>query len=179
MADTITKVLGSARYEAHWVQRSKLVQLVARGVLPCANYTAQLEHRPERVLPPMWNMIFFVPNVCVKRPKYFEVSVTMANSTSAEAIVVHDAAGMNEVPIRQQIETEDEQYVVYARLPRSEAGHSGCFVIPADSFVTAIHYRAFGPASRMECEAFVQSGCAGPGEVFRLAGGEIPWPVVT
>lgn len=180
MTETISKVWGIARYDAHWVQRSNLVKLIARGVLPCSNYVAQLEQRPEKIIPPMWNMVFYVPDTCEKGLSFFEESVTMVNATGASTITVYDAAGAHDISIRQQFEPvdEDEKCIVYGKLPKPDTGHKGCIIVPADSFVTAIHYRAFGPASRAECEEFLQSNCSGPGEVFRLAGGEIPWPMI-
>ncbi|MEJ8561135.1 hypothetical protein QTO30_07790 [Yoonia sp. GPGPB17] len=146
MTDNISKVLGSASYEAHWVHKSLLVKLIARGVLPCSNYTAQLEQRPERIEPPEWNMVFFVPDTCEKGLSFFEETVTMANTSGAPTIAVHDAAGRHEIPIKQQfeVEEEDEQFIVYGKLPKREKGHSGCIIVPADGFVSAIHYRAFG-----------------------------------
>ncbi len=180
MTENVSKVLGSARYEAHWVQRSSLVRLIARGILPCSNYTAQLEQRPERVEPPMWNMVFYAPDMCEKRLTYFEEQVTLVNNTGAQLIIVHDAGGEHQVPIVQhsEVETLDDKFIVYGKLPKPEQGHKGCILVPADSFVTAIHYSAFGPAPQQDCESFMQSQCAGPAEIFSLASGEIPWPLI-
>ena len=50
MTDTMnteTRVFGYGEYEARWIQRSSLVKLTAKGILPCSNYRAQLEQRPE------------------------------------------------------------------------------------------------------------------------------------
>lgn len=185
--ENYVKVLGSASYEAHWVQRSSLVRLTARGLLPCSNYMPQLEQRPERIIPPMWDMVFYVPSMCEERVRYFEESVTMANSDGAKTISVRDASGTHDVPIKHQFvadeaaevqdNTGDEQFMVYAKVPRPDEGHKGCILVPADSIVTAIHYAAFGPASRDDCEAFLLENCNGPANKFRLASGEIPWPL--
>lgn len=181
------KVLGNARYEAHLVQRSSLVRLTARGLLPCSNYMAQLEQRPERIEPPMWDFVFYVADTCEKALRYFEETVTMNNSVGAATISVRDASGTHDVPVKHQFVpgeeaeeeelTDEEQFMVYAKVPKPEVGHKGCILVPADSIVTAIHYAAFGPASRDECEAFLQDNCSGPADLFRLAGGEIPWPL--
>ncbi|MBF9052183.1 hypothetical protein GTA62_19670 [Roseobacter sp. HKCCD9010] len=88
MSDTFTKVLGCASYRAHWVQRSNLVRLTATGVLPCLNYMAQLEQRAERVIPPNWNMVFYVEDYCQRALQPFSVSVVMTNSSGADAILV-------------------------------------------------------------------------------------------
>ena len=55
---TFEKRFGAGYYTAHFVGRSNLIKLTAAGVLPCSNYLAALEQRPERVAPPNWNMIF-------------------------------------------------------------------------------------------------------------------------
>ena len=147
--DNFARVLGSATYEAHWVQRSNLVRLTAKGLLPCSNYIAQIEQRPERITPPMWDMIFYVPDSCQKALHFFEERVTMVNSTGATSITVRDAAGTHEVSIRHQFDfadddgaavaEEEEKFIVYAKLPRPDKGHNGCIIVPFDSLVTAIH----------------------------------------
>lgn len=187
--ENISRVLGSGAYEARWVQRSNLVRLTAKGLLPCSNYIAQLEQRPERIIPPMWDMIFYVPDSCQKGLRYFEESVTMVNSSGATAISVRDAIGTHEVPIQlpfaageevasaAEDEEESEQFIVYAKLPKPDKGHKGCIIVPSDSLVTMIHYKAFGPASYDDCKMYLQTNCAGPADVFTLAGGEIPWPL--
>lgn len=191
MTDSVSKVLGSATYEARWVQRSNLVRLTAKGLLPCSNYVAQLEQRPERIIPPMWDMIFYVPATCEKGLRFFEESVTMVNSSGATTISVNDALGSHDVPIQSALvpgeaatsgstaDAAEEQFIVYAKLPRPATGHKGCIVVPADSFVTAIHYKVHGPASYADCQEFTQENCNGPAEQLTLAGGEIPWPPVT
>ncbi|MEO9824123.1 MAG: hypothetical protein ABJF50_06865 [Paracoccaceae bacterium] len=191
MTENISKVLGSGHYEAQWVQRSNLVRLTAKGLLPCSNYIAQLEQRPERIIPPMWDMIFYVPDSCQKGLRYFDENVIMVNSSGATVISVRDASGTHEVPIQQSFDLSEEaestatakaedvgeQFIVYAKLPRPDKGHKGCIIAPADSLVTTIHYRAFGPASYADCEMFLQTHCAGSADLFTLAGGEIPWPL--
>lgn len=184
-----TRVLGIATYEARWVQRSSLVRLTARGILPCSNYLAQLEQRPERIIPPMWDMVFYAQDWCQRAIRPFEESTVMVNSSGATSISVRDAMGTHDVPIQQAFELEggpakgsdaaqeEEQFVVYGKLPKPDTGHQGCIVVPSDSMVTAIHYRAFGPASREDCEMFIQSNCAGTAFFDVLASGEIPWPL--
>ncbi len=184
-----TKVLGVADYDARWIAKTAMVRLTATGILPCANYQAQLEMRPERVLPPMWNMVFFQEEVCLKALKPFSVDVVMINSVGARSISVTDATGEHSVPVKSQFESMDtevtlkallgeDEYVVYAKLPKSGDTHHGCIVVPVDTMVTAIHYRAFGPASKSDCEAFVNESCSvfAPMEAASVPGDEIPWP---
>lgn len=186
MQDSDTKiVLGSAQYEARWIARTFMVRLVARGVMPCANYIAQLEKRPERVLPPMWNLVFYVPNFCLTALRPFEVEAIMINDVGARTITVFDATGEHAVPIQQSVEVRDaepvegdEAYVVHARLPRTGDHHHGCLVVPESVLVTAIHYRAFGPAAKDECDAFVLANCSSVTPDLRIKGPEVPWPLV-
>lgn len=187
------RVLGVANYEARWVAKSLLVRLTANGILPCANYDAQLEKRPERVVPPMWDMVFLVEDVCLKALRPFSINVVMPNTSNAKEIIVRDAAGEHHVPILQPLEISPEpsllksaadldQYIVYAKLPNTGDGHHGCIVVPADTFVTAIHYRAFGPASKADCESFAHDNCRAEMPDFttlNLVGGEIPWPLAS
>ena len=72
-----------------------------------------------------------------------------------------------------------DEYIVYAKLPKPEKGHHGCIVVPADHFVTGIHYHAYGPASQAECDAFVAKNCKAF-DAFgdTLRGGEIPRPLL-
>lgn len=181
MSETAQKVFGSAYYEARWIARSSLVQLTASGILPCSNYTAQLEMRPERVIPPMWNFVFYVEEYCEKALRPFSETAVMVNSSGAKAVVVHDAAGIQEVPILQAFEPalgEGSQHVVYARLPKEADGLKGCQIASADTLLNACHYKAFGPASLEACEAFAQKN--GGESRFEMApGGEIPWPLLT
>ena len=97
---SISRVYGSAEYEAKWIGKSLLVELTATGILPCSNYVAQLEQRPERILPPMWDMVFYAPNFCEKAKKPFSESVVFVNNVGATSIFVVDENGEQEVPIK-------------------------------------------------------------------------------
>ena len=106
MSADVARVLGSAHYEARWVSRSNLVRLTATGILPCQNQVAQLEMRSERVVPPMWNLVFYVEDSCERGLTPFSDSVVMVNTSGAEAVLVHDASGLHEVTIRQAHEPQ-------------------------------------------------------------------------
>ena len=143
-----TKVLGIAEYTATWVQRSSLVRLTATGLLPCSNYCAQLELRPERVTPPMWDMVFYVQDLCLEAIAPFDLEVVMVNASGAKTISVRDACGEHEIPITDPLvestslplaAVDRDLYKVCARVPRPEKGHHGCMIFPADSMVTAIY----------------------------------------
>lgn len=183
------RTLGSANYKAEWVSRTNLVKLTATGILPCANYEAQLEERPERVIPPMWDMIFYVTDFCLKALKPFEKSVYFEAPNDTRSIFVRDASGEHEVPVSDVVAEvhldsvfgdaggESDLYSVFAKLPKEDSGHYGCTVLPADSIVLAIYYTAFGPASKEECDQFLVESCRGE-RSFELAAGEIPWPLI-
>ena len=191
-AKSTSRVLGVANYEARWIAKSLLVRLTATGVLPCINYEAQLEKRPERVSPPMWDMVFIVDDYCLKALKPFSVEAIMTSRSSATSITVRDAVGEHQISILQPREKSSEpsllvsasdldEYLVYAKLPKLDGAHHGCIVVPADTFVTGIHYRAFGPASKADCQAFVSKNCTAESpnlSKLNLPGGEIPWPFV-
>ncbi len=191
------KVLGVGKYRAVRAPRSDLVTLTATGLLPCLNYNALLEMRPERVVPPMWNMTFLIDDVCIRAVKPFSVDVHMSVAADGptQEITVFDATGEVKVPIEEQIPAAKasfaapvDQFIVYARLPHpsvKNSGHTGCIVVPADSLVIAVYYNAFGPATQEACDDFVAKNCqpfAGLGlnltKVTASAdgGSEVPWP---
>ncbi|MBM1691608.1 hypothetical protein [Sulfitobacter geojensis] len=180
MDEKIKKYLGSAFYSAKWVERSNLVRLSATGLLPCSNYLAQLEKRPEKVVPPMWDFVFFAPDSCEKALKVFNENVVMMCSPGSTTIVVHDAAGIHEVAILEthakRAETSDA-HSVFAQFPRLDEGHQGCLIASADTLVSAYYYRAFGPAPLDDCKQFVTAHDPAKGRVL-LAGGEVPWPLL-
>lgn len=172
-------VLGIAQYTAVRAPRSDLVVLTAVGILPCANYIAELVQRPERIFPPMWSMVFYTQLLCLRALKPFEVKVHMniEDSGTEQHITVFDAAGENKVLIVNQIPAAEsrgadpELFKVYARLPKHR-GPMGCIVVPADALVPAIYYTAFGPATKSECDAWLLKNCV---EAV-TEGGEVPWP---
>lgn len=179
MTESYSKTLGHARYEAHWVHQTRLVQLTACGQLPCAEGFAQFEMRSERVSPPLWNFVFFIAKPWQSGLKMFEHSVVMVNSSGTDTVIVHDASGMNEVPIRSRAAPAADPvtgFVVQARFPAPRSGHCGCVIVPSDALLPAHYYRAFGPARHDDCAAFVAEHQSGAGPV--LAGGEIPWPLL-
>ena len=181
MDDNFTPVLGTAQYTAIRAPRSDLVVLTAVGILPCANYIAELVQRPERIFPPMWSMVFYTQLLCLRALKPFEVKVHMniEDSGTEQHITVFDAAGENKDLIVNQIQAAEmrlavpELFKVCARLqaPGNRSGHTGCIVVPADALMPAIYYTAFGPATKPECDAFVVASCGAA-----AMGGEVPWP---
>jgi hypothetical protein len=182
MDDNFIPVLGTAQYTAIRAPRSDLVVLTAVGILPCANYIAELVQRPERIFPPMWSMVFYTQLLCLRALKPFEVKVHMniEDSGAEQHITVFDAAGENKVLIVNQIPAAEmrlavpESFKVCARLQApgvNRSGHTGCIVVPADALMPAIYYTAFGPAPKPECDAFVVASCGAA-----AMGGEVPWP---
>jgi hypothetical protein len=181
------RVLGVGQYEARWVQRSTLVELTATGILPCINYHAQLEQGPERVVPAIWDMVFYVQDVCLKALRPFRTSVIVHDAASADRLIVHDAAGRHEVPIQPWIGAEPfvarseaievDLHSVHARLPRIGDRPYGCIVVPHGTLLPAIYYRVFGPAPLQACEAFRAKNCELSEAKPLAAGGDVPWPL--
>jgi hypothetical protein len=181
---TTSKVLGIASYSAVRSPGTGTVKLKASGIFHCANYSAQLELRPERPVPPMWSMVFFIENFCLKAVKPFEVSVLM-EAGDARNVIVHDLSGEVVVPIADPILPIDtshaisrsaETFVVYARVPPPHvklAKPTGCIIVPEASLITSIYYRVFGPASHSECANWITKNCNADVQAF---GGEVPWP---
>lgn len=184
--ESTLRVLGIAEYEARWVHKSLIVELTARGVLPCANYRAQLERRPEAVVPAMWDMVFYVPNVCVMAIRPFETTVFIDDPSGAGKLIVHDVAGGHEVVIQQPLGSETpvanrkiiefDLFSVHARLPNSGNNPHSCMIAPYGSLLPAIYYRVYGPASLQECEAFKAKRCQSITAYATSRGNEVPWP---
>lgn len=181
------RVLGIGEYEARWIQRTTLVKLTATGVLPCMNFHAQLEKGPERVLPAIWDMVFYIQNVCLTALRPFCVSVVIHDAASADKLVVRDAAGDHEVPIQPWIGAvstvacaeaiELDLHSVHARLPKIGDRPYGCIIAPHGTLLPAIYYRVFGPAPLLACEAFKAKQCQPVDAKPRSLGTEVPWPL--
>jgi len=183
------RVLGvGAFYQAVFVQRSDLVRLTASGVLPCLNYVAQLEQRPERILPPMWDLAFYVTDTCLTALKPFNLSVEFPGGGASE-IYVRDSTNEHRIRIetpQAQLATaagfvspvHADRWVVYALLTsRLDDRHTGCLVVPYGTVVPAIYYLAYGPASKAACDEFVDKECSPVSAQAHAAGDDVlPWP---
>jgi hypothetical protein len=111
------------------------------------------------------------------------------NPVGDENLVVVDATGEHLVPIQPAYAdtaqqppldvSESGNHVVYARLSGQPGEHIGCFMVPEGTIVLAIYYRAYGPASKSECENFIAKTCKPDTDEKSLRGGEIPWPLLT
>ncbi|WP_120631344.1 hypothetical protein [Ruegeria sp. EL01] len=180
MSSTKTRVYGYGNYAAVWVDGGPTVRLTASGLLPCSNYEARLEKRPERIDPPAWDMVFYIDDHCEKGLKVFDVDALMHNNSGATSIILHDALGEQIVPIKDATETwvhSEALYLVYARLPQPDKGHFGCILVAEGTIVTADRYRAFGPASKEDCEAFLLQNCTATARKSPL-GNALPWRVI-
>lgn len=188
------EVLGVANeYRAFWIARSFGVRVRARGLLPCENYDAILVPDMQDESGMTFEMTFIVEDYCMRAEKPFNVqsgTVYTGDDPSSAKVSIRDAVGEHHIEIEESIRDtsgerrvksseffgRSEEYVVYAKLPKNADTHHGCIVVPASSFVTAIHYRAFGPASQEDCEKFKEANC-GYMSSSVTAGGEIPWPL--
>ena len=184
MGGTFSERLGTGTYSARWVNRSNLIELTASGILPCSNYRAQLEVRPERVVPPMWTLLFFTEDFCIRANRPFTKTVRMiGDPNSTKAITVFDAGGEHQVPVEAAREAQDsetaaktaDRFVVYSDIVGPGERPTGCFLVPEGWLVLAIYVARHGPAPKAECEAWIADNCA-EGEAA-LRAGEIPWPL--
>ena len=181
------RVLGVGNYEARWVQKSLIVELTATGILPCWNYQACLEKAPQDIAPAEWEMIFYVQPFCIRATRPFEAKVFVFDAAVSDKLVVHDAVGRHEVEIQQPVEDEKaveleaievDLFTVHAMLPHSANNPHGCIVVPYGSILPAIYYRVFGPAPRVECEAYKAKHCRPHEDAVRpFRGEEVPWPL--
>jgi hypothetical protein len=178
MTDDTEKRLGTASYKASRMPDSNLVTLTAAGILPCANWQASLVQRPERIFPPMWEMVFWTTPTCLFATLPFVVHAHVAIAPGgADRLTVIDASGRVEVPIDDMSsrstfgEIQLDLYCVHARLPKTKPAH-GCIVVPYGSILPAVYYRAFGPAPKLACEQWQADMCGGAAP--HLDG--TPWP---
>jgi hypothetical protein len=193
----VTKVFGCASYGALRYPDDGRVELTAVGVLPCANYFAQLEMRPESASPPAWNLVFYLQEICLTALKPFELKVLMEGGNSSE-ILVYDATFQNQGPIRVPISdpyvpfasdtkkkaAPPELFSVYAKLPPPNVklkGPYGCIVVPEGSILPAIYYQAYGPSPKSACDKFLLETCieynsSDHSDDKPVKGPEVPWP---
>jgi hypothetical protein len=187
----MSRRLGIANYEARWVFRSDLVRLSAHGVVPCANYRVQLEMRPERPIPPLWDFILYTQPICLRAFRRVSSEVEFSCPPGTPSVSVRDATGEHNIPILPAFEADDARwepsasaiaalggYVVYAKLSSQAGANGDCLVVPEGSVLPMIYSQVFGPASRSDCEAFVSKSCNALGARLASAGGEIPWPLL-
>ncbi len=152
----IIRMLGCADYEAKWMDESQMVQLTARGFLPCTNHYAQLEAGSEA-----WNMVFYTQKSCLETYTPFCLQAVMAVAENRSTIAVRDALGLHEIAIRPAVlgvpEQDEGQYCVYARKTAVRVPDETYFIQPAGTKVLPIFSHAYGPASKAECAAFIAS----------------------
>lgn len=162
-----TRVHGSANYKAQWIGQSTAVLLTASGVLPCKNFLAQLERRGSRISPSTWELVFYMPCEFENAPKSFESEAIVLNTSGDKNLVVIDAMGEHVVPIQAAVNTESENlptdayspsfYVVYNRSGEAEKLGSQIFMMLEGTVVLPIFKKAFGPASKSDCEGFIEA----------------------
>ncbi len=152
---TTTRMLGCADYEARWIDDSMAVQLTAKGFLPCANHFAQLEKRADGG----WDMVFYTQESRDETYAPFCIQAIAMPANAQDSILVVDALGVHEIAI-QPAEIRPEEtgdFVVYARKTAVNVPDETYFVQPAGTRVLPIYSRAFGPASKADCRAFIAS----------------------
>ena len=152
---TTTRMLGCADYEAQWIDDSMAVRLTARGFLPCANHYAQLEKR----VGTMWEMVFYTQESLVESYSPFCLQAIVMVGDNQDTLTVLDALGEHEIAIRPaEIVVPEEdmgRYIVYARKTAIDVPDETYFTQPVGTKVLPIFSRAFGPACKADCAAFI------------------------
>lgn len=152
---TTTRMLGCADYEARWIDDSMTVQLTAKGFLPCSNHHAQMEKRADGG----WEMVFYTQETCDETYTPFAVQAIAIAENSQDRITISDALGTHGVAIQPaEVKPEDTgDFFVYARKTTVKVPDETYFILPAGTRVLPIYRRAFGPASKADCRAFIAS----------------------
>ena len=150
-----TRMLGCADYEARWMDESQMVQLTARGFLPCANHQAQLEKSADGG----WETVFYTQETTVESYTPFCLQVYVMADNNTGTILVRDALGLHELAIQAapviRPEEDTGRYIVYARKAAIDVPDETYFTQPVGTKVLPIYSRAFGPASKAHCAEFV------------------------
>jgi len=154
---TTTRMLGCADYKAQWVDGSMVVRLSARGFLPCANHYAQLE----KTAAGDWEMVFYTQDSRDETYSPFCLQTIVMATEGQTSVLVNDALGGHEIRIRpaemEATEPDTCEYIVYARKSALNVPDETYFTQPVDTKVLPIYARAYGPASKVECAAFISS----------------------
>ncbi len=150
-----TRMLGCADYEARWVDDSQMVQLTARGFLPCANHHAQLEKR----LGATWEMVFYTQESCTENYSPFCLQALVMVEGKNDTMIVMDALGEQVIAIqpakRAAPEEDSGPYIVYTRKSAVNVPDETYFIQPVGTKVLPIYSRTFGPANKADCDAFI------------------------
>lgn len=180
-----TRVLGVGGYKARRVSKG-MVRLMAKGLLPCCNFDAQLEQRNEDPDPRKWDLIFYVYEGAAKVSKPFSLHSFVKVPDSEKTMFIRDAVGDQEVVIEDPLPVTEgpgrfataadrDRFMVYGRLPRPHEGHHGCIIVPADAYMVSVYYQAFGPASKLDCEAFVRENADDKCLKKTITRDQLPW----
>jgi len=150
-----TRMLGCAEYEASWVDESQMVRLTATGFLPCANHHAQLEKRADGG----WEFVLYTQETCVESYTPFTLEAMVMVEGAQNAVIVIDAFGLHEIPIRaaknSMPEPDTRLHMVYARKTAIDVPDETYFTLPVGTKVLPIYSHAFGPACKGDCAAFI------------------------
>ena len=95
---------GAIAYAA--VARADGVTLSAALELPTANYTVSFVQRPERIVPPMYDLTCLPPAGATPQviTKYMP-STAVTGANAGDNITVHDASGPHSVPVTTEVDT--------------------------------------------------------------------------
>jgi hypothetical protein len=152
-----SRVLGKAEYQAH--RTGRLVTVTATGEFPNFNDKADFEQLPFRIFPPEYGFYFIHQDIRIPTVKPFCYSEVIAFPTNAPFIIIVDADGSHNIPLKEiQIEEpvkeepakSEKGFCVFQNINGSSLSIAKCDVI-----LPAIYRKVFGPASYQECEKYV------------------------
>lgn len=151
------RMLGCADYEAKWIDDSLAVRITARGFLPCANHFAQLEVQADGCC----EMVFYTQDSRDESYSPFFLQAIVMLENNRDTVLLVDALGQHEIrvkPTEAKLREETSgQHIVYARNTSVNVPDETYFTQPVGTKVLPIFKRAYGPASKADCEAFIAS----------------------
>ncbi len=156
---TTTRMLGCADYKAQWIDDSMAVRLTARGFLACRNHFAQLEKRADGG----WELVFIAQDCAEESYIPFCTEAIVVASADDETVSVRDALGQYDIaiqPAEAAVPEDAGEHIVYARNTAVNVPDETYFTQPVGTKVLPIYARAFGPASKSACAAFIASANA-------------------
>ena len=104
-------------------------------------------------------MVFYTQDSRDETYSPFCIQAIAMAANSQDTITVVDALGAHEIAIRQAEAQPEEvgDFVVYARKTTVNVPDETYFTQPAGTKVLPIYSRAFGPACKADCRAFIAS----------------------
>lgn len=146
--------------------------LTVSGTKPCRNMKVTLSPRIYVRCPEYWGIevVGHLPGgICLDAIGRYEETIELTGITGSRGIEVIGASRSEtrDVPggcsdgrdFSAASGKPGDRFIVIALTGSAGEKHQGCRVVPEDSAYPAIYSPVFGPASREECENWVQENC--------------------